>query len=119
MNKSEFVDRVKGAGFFETKKEAEKAVDAFVKAVKESLLDNESVELIGFGKFENAVQKAKEGTVPGTDKTYSTPEKMVPKFKPGKALKDAVAELKIPKSKSTTPATKSDKDKATKSTKKK
>ncbi|MDD6056263.1 MAG: HU family DNA-binding protein [Helicobacter sp.] len=92
MNKTEFVDLVKEVGGYETKKDAEKAVSAFVDAVVKALSKKEgSVELIGFGKFETAKQAAKEGTVPGTNKKYKTEEKFVPKFKAGKSLKDTIA----------------------------
>lgn len=94
MNKSEFVELVKEVGEFETKKEAEKAVNAFVASVEKALLKKESIELVGFGKFEAVMQKGKEGKVPGTNKTYKTTDKFVPKFKPGKGLKDSVAKAK-------------------------
>lgn len=94
MNKAEFVEVVKKIGEFDTKKEAEKAVSAFTAAVEDVLLKKEAVELIGFGKFEIALQKGKTGKVPGSTKTYKTADKMVPKFKPGKALKDKIAKVK-------------------------
>ncbi len=91
MNKAEFVDLVKEVGEFSTKKEAEVAVNAFVSSVEQALSKKQSIELIGFGKFETVLQKGKEGKVPGGSKTYKTADKMVPKFKPGKGLKDLVA----------------------------
>ena len=94
MNKAEFVDLVKDVGEFATKKEAEVAVNAFVAAVEEALTKKQSIELVGFGKFETVLQKGKEGKIPGGDKTYKTADKMVPKFKPGKGLKDLVAKAK-------------------------
>lgn len=94
MNKSEFVDLVKEVGEFETKKDAEKAISAFTAAVEKALAKKESIELVGFGKFETVLQKGKEGTVPGTTKKYKTQDKFVPKFKAGKGLKDAVAATK-------------------------
>ncbi|CAM2877350.1 HU family DNA-binding protein [Helicobacter burdigaliensis] len=94
MNKSEFVDLVKEVGEFETKKDAEKAISSFVAAVEKALAKKESIELVGFGKFETVLQKGKEGTVPGTNKKYKTKDKYVPKFKAGKGLKDAVAAAK-------------------------
>lgn len=97
MNKADFIEVVKKVGDYETKKEAEKAISAFADAVKSVLLKKDTVELVGFGKFETAVQKAKTGKVPGSDKTYKTADKMVPKFKPGKALKDEVAKMKVSK----------------------
>lgn len=94
MNKSEFVDVVKLVGAYETKKEAEKAITAFVDGVRKALSKKQSIELVGFGKFEAVLQKGKEGTVPGTNKKYKTKDKYVPKFKAGKGLKDAVAGAK-------------------------
>ena len=93
MNKAEFVELVKKVGEYDTKKDAEKAVNSFVDAISR-LTQKQSVELVGFGKFETAVQKAKTGKVPGTNKTYKTSEKAVPKFRPGKGLKDQVAKAK-------------------------
>ncbi|BEG56885.1 DNA-binding protein Hup [Helicobacter sp. NHP21005] len=95
MKKAEFVELMKEEGGFESRKEAEFALDGFVKAVQKALSKHESVELVGFGKFEVALQKGKSGKVPGSDKTYATEDKMVPKFKPGKVLKDMVVKDKI------------------------
>ncbi len=94
MNKAEFVELVKEVGGFETKKEAEKAVSAFTAAVEKALEKKGNVELVGFGKFEAVLQKGKEGNVPGSDKKYKTKDKFVPKYKPGKGLKDLVAKAK-------------------------
>ena len=94
MNKAEFVDVVKAEGGYETKKEAEKAIGAFTAAIQKALSGKASVELVGFGKFEAVLQKGKEGKVPGSTKKYKTKDKFVPKFKPGKGLKDLVAGAK-------------------------
>ena len=97
MNKSDFIEVVKKVGGYDTKKGAEQAISAFTDAVKQVLVKKDSVELVGFGKFETAVQAAKTGKIPGTKQTYTTKEKMVPKFKAGKALKDEVAKMKVTK----------------------
>ena len=94
MKKSEFVELVKTTGEYETNVEAERAINAFTEAVTIALVNREDVSLIGFGSFNAALQKGKSGKVPGTDKTYTTQDKMVPKFKAGKGLKDKVAEGK-------------------------
>ncbi len=94
MNKAEFVELLKEVGDYDTKKEAEKAISAFTAAVEKALSKKQSIELVGFGKFETVLQKGKEGTVPGTNKKYKTSDKYVPKFKAGKGLKDAVAPAK-------------------------
>lgn len=97
MNKADFIDVVREAGCYDTKKDAEKAISAFTDAVKNVLVKKESVELVGFGKFEITVQAAKTGKIPGSNKTYKTAAKMIPKFKAGKALKDEVAKIKVKK----------------------
>jgi len=94
MNKSEFVELVQTSGSYKTKVEAESAIKAFTEAVSVALANKEDVSLVGFGSFTAALQKGKSGKVPGTDKTYTTQDKMVPKFKAGKGLKDRVAEGK-------------------------
>ena len=91
MNKAQFVELVQKNGDYKTKVEAENAIKAFTDAVTEALVAKEDVSLVGFGGFAAALQKGKSGKVPGTNKTYSTADKMVPKFKAGKSLKDAVA----------------------------
>ncbi|MBD3842115.1 MAG: HU family DNA-binding protein [Campylobacterales bacterium] len=90
MTKPEFIELVKAAGEYKTKTEAENAINAFTEAVTKALSSKESVSLLGFGSFEASLQKGKEGKVPGTDRTYKTEDKYVPKFKPGKTLKDRV-----------------------------
>ncbi|RAX58233.1 DNA-binding protein [Helicobacter monodelphidis] len=95
MNKAEFVDLVKDVGGFDARKDAEKAVTAFVQAVETALKKNESVVLVGFGTFESVVQKGKKGKVPGSNKVYETKDKYVPKFKAGKNLKESVESIKV------------------------
>jgi len=91
MNKAQFVELVQKHGDYKTKADAEAAIKAFTDAVTEALVAKEDVTLVGFGSFSSALQKGKSGTVPGTDKTYTTKDKMVPKFKAGKGLKDRIA----------------------------
>ena len=94
MNKAKFVELVQAHGDYSTKVEAENAIKAFTEAVTQALVSKEDVSLVGFGSFSAALQKGKSGKVPGTDKTYTTQDKMVPKFKAGKVLKDRVADGK-------------------------
>ena len=91
MNKAQFVELVQTNGDYKTKVEAETAIKAFTDAVTEALVAKEDISLVGFGSFVATLQKGKSGKVPGTDKTYTTQDKMVPKFKAGKSLKDSVA----------------------------
>ncbi len=91
MNKAEFVELVQESGSYKTKVEAEAAIKAFTEAVTTALVKKDDISLVGFGSFNAVLQKGKSGKVPGTDKTYTTEDKMVPKFKAGKGLKDRVA----------------------------
>jgi len=91
MNKAQFVELVQASGGYKTKVEAEAAIRAFTDAVTDALIKKEEVSLVGFGSFAATLQKGKSGKVPGTDKTYTTQDKMVPKFKAGKGLKDRIA----------------------------
>ena len=91
MNKAQFIEQVQISGEYKTKIEAEAAIKAFTEAVTSALVKRDDVSLVGFGSFTANLQKGKSGKVPGTDKTYTTQDKMVPKFKAGKGLKDRVA----------------------------
>jgi DNA-binding protein HU-beta len=88
-NKQDIVAAVaKSAGL--TKKDAEKAVNAFTDAVKAELKKGGKVQLIGFGTFETRKRAAREGRNPQTGKALKIPATTVPAFKAGKALKDVV-----------------------------
>jgi DNA-binding protein HU-beta len=91
MNKAQFVELVQESGNYKTKIEAEAAIKAFTDAITTALVKKEDVSLVSFGSFFAALQKGKSGKVPGTEQTYTTQDKMVPKFKAGKGLKDRVA----------------------------
>lgn len=73
-----------------TKKDSEKAVNAFGEVVTEFLAKGEKVQLIGFGNFEVRERAARKGRNPQTGKEIKIKASKVPAFKAGKALKDAV-----------------------------
>ena len=89
MNKAELVAAV-AAKTGETKKSAEEAVNAFVDVVTSELKKGEKIQLVGFGSFEVSQRAAREGINPLTKKPMNIPASKAPKFKAGKALKDAV-----------------------------
>ena len=91
MKKVDFTKLVQEKGGYKSQGEAETAIKAFTDAVTEGLVSGEQISLVGFGSFNPVLQKGKSGKVPGTDKTYTTQDKMVPKFKAGKGLKDTVS----------------------------
>ena len=90
MNKTELVASVAEKSGL-TKKDSEKAVNAVLAAVTESLEKGEKVQLVGFGTFEVRERKARKAQNPQTKKEITIPATKVPAFKAGKGLKDAVA----------------------------
>ena len=89
MNKTELVAAVAEQADI-SKKDAEKALKAFVDVVTEEMKKGEKVQLVGFGTFEVGERAAREGRNPQTGKTMKIEACKAPKFKAGKALKDAV-----------------------------
>ena len=73
-----------------SKAAATRALDAVVGAIKGTLKKNGSVTLVGFGTFSVSKRKARTGRNPRTNQPIKIPAAKVPKFAPGKALKDAV-----------------------------
>ena len=89
MNKAQLVAAVaEKAGL--SKKDAEKAVKAFEEVVAEELVKGEKIQLVGFGTFEVAERPARTGINPQTKETIEIAASKAPRFKAGKALKDAI-----------------------------
>ena len=89
MNKSELVEAIVKETKL-TKKDAEAAVNAFTATVTKSLSKGNPVTLIGFGTFDVGKRSARTGRNPQTGETIKIKAAKTPKFKAGKALKDAV-----------------------------
>ena len=90
MNKTELINAIAAEAEL-SKKDAGKALDAFVETVTKTLKKNEKVQLIGFGTFEVRQRAAREGHNPQTGKKIKIAAAKVPAFKAGKALKETVA----------------------------
>ena len=89
MNKNELITAMAGkAGM--SKKDTEKVLRAFEEAVVEELVKGGKVQLVGFGTFDVAERAAREGRNPQTGAVMPIPASKAPRFKVGKALKDAV-----------------------------
>ncbi|MBW6512122.1 MAG: HU family DNA-binding protein [Desulfuromonadaceae bacterium] len=73
-----------------TKVEAEKALKSFTDVVSEALKAGDKVSLVGFGTFSVGARAARTGQNPQTGEKINIPAAKSPKFKAGKALKDAV-----------------------------
>lgn len=89
MNKTELVAAIAKQTEL-SKKDAEKAVKAFTDVVTAELKKGEKIQLVGFGTFEVSERSAREGRNPQTGDTMTIEASKTPKFKAGKALKDAV-----------------------------
>ncbi len=90
MNKAELVEAV-AAEVGLTKKDVNNVVDAMTSAITNSLARGGKVTLVGFGTFKVQRRKARQGVNPQTRSRISIPAKDVPKFKPGRSLREAVA----------------------------
>ncbi|MDD6211767.1 MAG: HU family DNA-binding protein [Clostridiales bacterium] len=75
-----------------SKKDVEKVMKAFTDVVTEEMKNGGKVQLVGFGSFEAAEREARQGRNPKTGETMMIAASRVPKFKAGKALKDAMNE---------------------------
>lgn len=90
MTKAELVAKIAEKADL-TKKDSEIALGAVVEAISEALVAGDKVQLTGFGTFEVRERKEREGINPATKQPIKIAATKVPAFKPGKALKDAVA----------------------------
>ena len=89
MNRGDLVKEV--AKVVCTKKEAKAAVDCVFSTITKALKKKDAVTLIGFGAFKVAQRKARKGRHPRTREEIKIKAKKVPRFVPGKALKDAIS----------------------------
>lgn len=91
MNKAELIAAVaEKTGL--SKKDSEKAVNAALDTIVETLVSGEKVQMVGFGVFDVKERGARVGRNPKTRGLVQIPATKIPFFKAGKALKDAVAE---------------------------
>lgn len=89
MNKTELVAKIAEKSDL-TKAQAKVALEAILDGVTESLVDGDSVQLIGFGTFKLNHRNARTGRNPQTGEEIQIAAANVPAFVAGKALKDAV-----------------------------
>lgn len=89
MNKADFVKAVAEKADC-TQIQAKDAVDAVLAAIKDALVQGETVQIVGFGNFSVKDVPARQATKPGTKEKIDVPAKKVVKFKAGKELADAV-----------------------------
>ena len=91
MNKAELInDAAEKAGL--SKKDTEAVINAAIDVISQCLAEGDKVQLVGFGAFEVKARAERIGRNPRTKEEIKIPASKVPVFKPGKALKDAIAE---------------------------
>ncbi|MCL2301605.1 MAG: HU family DNA-binding protein [Firmicutes bacterium] len=91
MTKQDFINALAEQEGIE-KKQAAACTDAVIKALTDALVAGEKVQFVGFGAFEVKQRAEKKVRNPQTGEELISPATQVPVFKPGKALKDAVAQ---------------------------
>ncbi len=89
MNKLELISAIADKTGF-SKKDSEKALAAFTAVVTEELAKKGKVQIVGFGTFETRERAARKGINPLTKKPIDIDASVVPAFKAGRALKDAI-----------------------------
>lgn len=89
MNKTDLIDHISHQADI-SKAAAGRAIDSLIGAIKASLKKGQSVTLVGFGTFVVGKRAARSGRNPRTGATIKIKSAKVPKFRPGKGLKDAI-----------------------------
>ena len=89
MNKSELIEHIAKQADL-SKAAAGRALEALIGGVKSTLKKNNSVTLVGFGTFSVTKRAARAGRNPRTGVAIKIKAAKVPKFRPGKALNDAL-----------------------------
>ncbi len=88
MNKGDLINEV--AKVVGNKKMAQEAIDCIFSTITDALKKKDSVTLVGFGTFKVTRRKARKGRNPQTGEEIKIKAKNVPKFVPGKALREAI-----------------------------
>nr|MBF0683957.1 HU family DNA-binding protein [Pseudomonas sp.] len=89
MNKTELIEHIAAQADI-SKAAASRSLDAMIGAVTTTLKKGRPVTLVGFGTFDVTTREARTGRNPRTGEAIKIEKAKVPKFRPGKALKDAV-----------------------------
>jgi DNA-binding protein HU-beta len=89
MNKQAIIDKVHEE-LGTTKADAERAVDTVISSISDGLQKGEEVSIAGLGIFSTKTRPSRQGRNPRTGESIEIPAMRVPKFRPAKALKEAV-----------------------------
>ena len=89
MNKAELIDHIAASADL-SKAAATRALDSLLRGIRTTLKRDGTVNLAGFGTFTVEVRAARKGRNPKTGEPLEIPATRVPRFRAGKALKDAL-----------------------------
>ena len=92
MTRSDLVEELAARFAQLTHRDAETAVKTVLDAVADALVRGHRIEIRGFGSFTVSHRPPRMGRNPRSGESVAIPEKRVPHFKPGKALREAVDE---------------------------
>ena len=87
MNKTELIEKMAEVSGL-AKTDAEKALNAFITTIETQLKAKDKITIPGFGVFDLATRKERDGRNPKTGEAIKIPASVVPKFKVGKSLKE-------------------------------
>jgi integration host factor subunit beta len=90
MTRSDLVEELAARFGQITQRDAEFAVKAILEAMNDALARGHRIEIRGFGSFSVNYRAPRMGRNPRSGESVAIPEKQVPHFKPGKALRQAV-----------------------------
>ena len=90
MTRSDLVEELAARFAQLTQRDSEAAVKAMLDAMADALMRGHRIEIRGFGSFSVNRRPPRMGRNPRTGEQVAVPEKRVPHFKPGKALREAV-----------------------------
>lgn len=89
MNKAQLVEQLSKATNL-PKTQSEDVLNATLAIIEKAVSSGEEVKLVGFGTFDRAVRRSRNGRNPKTGGTIVIPEARVPRFRPGKEFKESV-----------------------------
>lgn len=89
MNKAQFVEQLAKETQM-SRPQTEAVLDAALSIIQKAVSRGEEIKLVGFGTFDRAVRKSRNGRNPKTGKTLVIPEAKVPRFRPGKDFRGLV-----------------------------
>lgn len=93
MNKSELINSLSEETTF-SKRDVSRVLESFTRIVERTLKSGNKVAITGFGSFTISRRPARKGINPATKQRIDLPEICVPKFKPGKNLRETVRSVK-------------------------